>query len=386
MQRNIKLLAIFNFFTDLVFYAPVAIIYFSRISGSLALGMSVFSVTMISSALFEIPTGIFSDLIGRKNTVICGALASVVAAVFYALGGNYLNLCIGAVFEGLARSFFSGNNDALLHDTLVETGKEESFHAYLGKLSSVFQIALAIAAVIGAVIANYSFALVMWISVVPRIIMVLVALFLVDPKHHTRASTNIYSHLSAALSLFRQNKRLQLLSISSMIRYAFSESAYLFRSAFVATLWPIWAIGLSNLISNIGAASGFYFSGRIIKKFSAFKVLIGEIIINRLINFTALLFPTIASPALMGTTSIAYGAGTTAMGTLLQKEFSSAQRATMGSLNSLGGSIIFGVCAIIVGALGDAADPRTAMLVIHTLLLLPLLFYWKLFKHDKKAV
>jgi len=95
LHKNIKLLTWFNFFTDFRLYAPIAIIYFARVSGSYALGMSIFSITMISSALFEIPTGIFSDKIGRKKTVILGALLAVLYSLFYALGQSFFMLSIG---------------------------------------------------------------------------------------------------------------------------------------------------------------------------------------------------------------------------------------------------------------------------------------------------
>jgi MFS family permease len=70
IHKNIRILTWFNFFTDFKLYAPLAIIYFSHVTGSFALGMGIFSITMIASALFEIPTGVFSDRIGRRKTVI----------------------------------------------------------------------------------------------------------------------------------------------------------------------------------------------------------------------------------------------------------------------------------------------------------------------------
>src|SRR3989344_9241263 len=169
LQKNITLLSWHNFFTDFVFFAPVAIIYFAKITGSYALGMSIFSIAYVSSAIFEIPTGILSDLVGRKKTIIFGSISSVVCMIFYAIAGSYWLLCIGAVLQGLSRAFYSGNNDALLHDTLKESGKEQEYHAYLGRTSSMFQVALAIASVVGSIMAAKSFALVMWASVVPQV-------------------------------------------------------------------------------------------------------------------------------------------------------------------------------------------------------------------------
>src|SRR3989337_2386543 len=85
IARNIKLFYFLNFFTDFVFFAPVAIIYFAKVTGSYALGMSIFSIAYISSAIFEIPTGVVSDIFGRRLTVIFGALASVFCIVLYAI-------------------------------------------------------------------------------------------------------------------------------------------------------------------------------------------------------------------------------------------------------------------------------------------------------------
>ena len=66
-NTKIEILKWFNFFLDYKLYAPISIIYFTSITHSFALGMSIFSIEMVSSALLEIPTGVISDRIGRKK-------------------------------------------------------------------------------------------------------------------------------------------------------------------------------------------------------------------------------------------------------------------------------------------------------------------------------
>lgn len=141
IHKNIKILTWFNFLTDFRFYAPIAIIYFTKVTGSYALGMSIFSIAMISSAIFEVPTGVFSDYIGRKKTIILGSIASVICVTLYAIGGSYWMLVLGALIEGLSRAFYSGNNDALLYDALSDIGKRHEYHMYYGKTNSMFQFA-----------------------------------------------------------------------------------------------------------------------------------------------------------------------------------------------------------------------------------------------------
>jgi len=383
MWRNIKLLALFNFFIEFSFYYPVAVIYFSNVSGSYALGMSIFSIIMFSSAVFEVPTGIFSDLIGRKRTITCGAISNVFAVLCYAIGGSYSILAMGAICEGLGRSFYSGNNDAFLHDVLSESKQVHNYHMFLGKLSSVEQIGLAVVAITGSIIAQWSFALVMWLSLIPKIINVVISLFFTEPKHHTRGEENIFQHMRISLRYFKENYKLRLLSINSMIGYALGESSYFFRGVFVNTVWPVWAIGFVNGISNIGAAISFFLSGKILNTFGFKKSLLFEVYYNRTVNLIALIFPSVLSPLLMGTTSITYGVGNTAKNTLLQKEFTSAQRATLGSLNSLFGSMLFAGISVLLGFIADKTNPRMALIFSNILLLLPLWFYTKIFKDSK---
>jgi len=382
LERNVKLLEWHNFFVSFVLWGPIAILYFAKVSGSYALGLSVFSVAMLTAALFELPTGIYSDLIGRRNTLILGAVSYVVGFVFYALGGSYLMLLVGAVFEGLARSFYSGNNDALLYDSLAESNQKHELSAVMGKVGAMGQWALAGAGLLGGVIANWSFQWVMWVSVIPQIICLGLSLFIVDTEKLERGKSNIYSHLKEAVLNFKKNKKLRLLTVGDILGFGMGEASFQFRSAFIASLWPIWAIGVAQILSNIGAAVSFRLSGRFIKKFKAIVWLITGGLYSKVINLVALIFPSVLSPVLMTTTSIFYGVGQVAKSTLLQQEFGDKQRATMGSLSSFGGSVFFAIFAVVLGFVADITSPRTALMGVTLAQFVTVWVYWKISKMD----
>jgi MFS family permease len=319
-------------------------------------------------------------MIGRKRTVVCGAAAGVVALAFYALGGTYLGLIVGAIFEGLGRAFYSGNNDALLYDTLAEMEQRDAFQTFLGKTASMYQIALAISAVIGSLIAAVSFEAVMVISIVPMALALLVSLRLVEPRAHTRATSNVYAHLAMALRLFIRNPRLRTLSVAGVVSNAVGESSWLFRSTFIAALWPVWAIGIYQLMANAAAAVSFYFAGRIIRRFGEYRLLVGGALFSQATNLFALLIPTIASPAIMSVNAILFGASTVAKQSLIQREFSDEQRATMGSLDSFAGSIVFAAFSFLLGALADRIGVIPALVVTVALSVVPMLMYWRLLR------
>jgi MFS family permease len=375
IPRNVRLLAWFNFFTDFRPYAPIAILYFAQVSGSYALGMSVYSAIMLSQSLFEVPTGVFSDLIGRKRTVVCGALAGVLSLTCYAVGGTYQALLAGGVFEGLARAFYSGNNDALLRDTLAEIGREDTFQEYLGKTSSMYQLALAVSALVGSLIAAISFQLVMWASVIPMVLALLVSLWFVEPRAFTRISANVYAHLAAAFRNFVHNPKLREISVATILDYSLGEARWYFRSAFVATLWPVWALGIAQLLANVTAAISFYFAGRIIRRFGELRLLIGGIVFSESLSLFALLVPSVLSPALMGVNSLLFGVNTVAISGLLQREFTDEQRATMGSLTGFGGSIALAVFSFLLGALADRIGVVPALVAATAPVIAPLWLY-----------
>jgi len=380
MERNIKLLALFNFFTDFRLYSAVLIIYFARVTGSYTLAMGLFSVTMVSSAVFDIPTGVFSDRIGRKNTVVLGSLAAIIYSVLYAAGLTYWILFLGALFEGLSRALYSGNNDALLHDTLTDVGNQKNYGHYLGRVSAMFQAALVVAAVLGAIIANWSFAWVMWLSVIPQCACFFVSLFIREPKKRTITESNVFSHMWASVLILWHNKKLRLLTIDQILGFGTGESAFEFRSAFVATLWPTWAIGISKMISYIGGGISYWYSSTLIKKYTEMNLLLFDAVFNRFIDFFALVFPTVVSPALMSTTSFLYGATEVSSHSLMQKEFNEQQRATLGSITSFGGSMFFGIFSICIGLVADRFSPAAALLFAEICSIPRVWVLWKLSK------
>lgn len=361
MERNIKLLGLFNFFTDFRFYNGILIIYFARVTGSYVLATTLFSVMMVSSAIFEVPTGIYSDIIGRKKTVMSGAISAAMAALFYALGHSYWAFFVGALMDGLSRAWYSGNNDALLYDSISD---KKTFAQHFGRTSSMFQLALMISAVVGSVIAQWSFSIVMWLSVIPQIICIIISFFLWNPETFTKGKANIFAYIKISAFHLWQNKRLRLLSLQDILSFGMGESSFHFNSAFIVTIWPIWAIGFSRLVSYGGAFLSYWHSNKFIRKIGAYNILIIANIYTRVANFIAYGIPTVVSPVLMASSSIFYGTTEVAKNTLMQKEYTSEQRATLSSMSSFFGSLFYGIFAPIIGLIADAYGPAKALIFV----------------------
>lgn len=381
ISKNFTLLKWYNFFYDFRPYEAIAILYYTQVTGSFALGLAIFSVASIAATLFEVPTGVLSDRMGRRKTVIYGSIASVIALCFYAFGTTFGLLAIGAIFNGLTRALLSGNNDALLYDTLKQQGKSEEFGEKLGKVKSMFEIGLGVSALLATALAFVSLQAVVIASIIPQVVCAIIALRFIEPKVHTeKIEENIFSHLKEALRAFKQNMKLRKLSLAYVLDYAIEETYFQFKPAFIATLWPTWALGISRALDNLFGFFGYHFAGALTKRFGALKILLAQQIIGRLIIFGSVGLPTIASPVLLNINSFFFGVGDTANGDLLHKEFTDKQRATMGSLNSLAGSLVYAILAIAVGLVADKLGPATTILILAVLSVSVVVIYANLFR------
>lgn len=387
MEKNIRLLSWFNFFVNFEPHMPVAIIYFSHVTGSFAMGMTVFSVAMVSSAFFEIPTGIVSDLVGRKKTMTLGGIAGTLSIFSYALANSFWLLALGSVFEGLMVALYSGNNNAFLHDTLKQAGREEKYSHFLGRTSSMFQVGLGVSAIAGGLVAQYSLPLVMWVGILPRFLCVIISLFMVEPMlHTTEIDANAFAHLRESLRQFWRNAKLRKLSVAYIIDYGFGQASFLFKPAFFQTLWPLWALGFGRALANVAGFISYWIAGSVVKRFGALKALMSSKIGTHTVTLFAVAIPTVLSPLLVALTSLFYGVKTVSEQTLLNREFTDAQRATMGSLNQFASSIAFGIVAYLFGAVADRYDARLSLILGEIALFAVIFLYARVFRHEQTLV
>ena len=381
-RRNIGLLSGFNFCSDFRVYAPIMVIYFQHVTGSYALAVLLFAIAKIATSIFEVPTGTLSDMAGRKLTLLLGQLASVFSIALYALGQGFGVLAAGAVLEGLAFALFSGNNDALLYDTLKGEGAQEHFALWQGRVGSMFQFALAVSAAVASLALIWLPLRTMFVlSLVPQLVGLGFAVFFIEPPRGERTiPTNIFSHLREALAGFARDVRLRDLSLASMLGFGIGEAQHMFYPAFFALFWPPWALGIAGMLTHAFAAAGFRGAGRIIARFREFSVLVWCNALSIVLGTVALGIPSVASPAISTLSSFPYGPSVVAQNSLMQKAFSDAQRATMASLISLGGNILFAIAVFALGWLADRVGARTALLTAQILSIPVTLLYWRLYR------
>jgi MFS family permease len=108
--------------------------------------------------IFEIPTGVVADTVGRRASYLIGTVTLAVTTVLYWLlwvwESPFWAWAIVSVLLGLGFTFFSGAVDAWLVDALTATGYRGSLESVFGRAQIVGGIAMLSGSVLGGVIAQ----------------------------------------------------------------------------------------------------------------------------------------------------------------------------------------------------------------------------------------
>ena len=108
--------------------------------------------------IFEIPTGVVADTVGRRASYLIGTVTLAVTTVMYWLlwvwESPFWAWAIVSVLLGLGFTFFSGAVDAWLVDALRATGYPGSLETVFGRAQIVGGIAMLAGSVLGGVIAQ----------------------------------------------------------------------------------------------------------------------------------------------------------------------------------------------------------------------------------------
>lgn len=201
---NVKLFTLFYTFYNFRLYSVLAVIYFYQITHSYALALSLFSVAQISQGLFEIPLGYYSDKYGRSNCLRTGAIASLMAVISYSIGSNYWMLLLGSIVDGTSFAASSGNNDALLYETLQESGKKNHYHHEFGKMNSWLELSGFVGVFVGSLVATRSLQLLFAISILPRAIATVISFGFCDPKTTSKNIKGIRGHFYDSWLMYKK--------------------------------------------------------------------------------------------------------------------------------------------------------------------------------------
>ncbi|MFA5930658.1 MAG: MFS transporter, partial [Candidatus Micrarchaeia archaeon] len=256
---NIPKVYLASFLLGLTFFGAIVVPFFldwGKLNYAAIFTLeAAFSIAIVAS---EVPTGVFADKHGRKNSILVGIFLQMAGILlFLALGANFWVFLATEIIWGISAAFISGADRALAFDSLAEAGQEKRAKDVFANMKIADTAGIVVAAPAGAwVAANIgtypgSLTLPFFMTVAAFGLAFLACLTVVEPKREKSRKSG-WNLAMRGFDALRQNRKLQGLaidyvSISAAAFFVFWFYQSILRAAYVDLSLYGWVSAAFNI-------------------------------------------------------------------------------------------------------------------------------------------
>ncbi len=151
----IKKFCFYGFLKNLTFFEPYLLIFLTGNGISLFQIGFLISIREIIVMIFEVPSGIIADYVGRKKELYICFCFYILSFVFFFFSTSFMLCAFAMIFFGLGKAFRSGTHKAMIYSYLEEKNWQEYKTFVYGKTRSASLLGSAISSLLGiAIILN----------------------------------------------------------------------------------------------------------------------------------------------------------------------------------------------------------------------------------------
>lgn len=378
MKKNLYLNYIFEFLlnfklTSLLWPTFLVMKGFSLIDVGIC--ESVFHIT---SLLGEMPTGIISDLYGRRLSRLLGRLIDIVSVILLIVAQSEWLIYLSFILSALSYTMESGTDSAYVYDLLLEEKSQDEFPKIQGRREVVIQIAILLATTLGGIVAGVSYRLTYGLSIIVIVLSIIVLMQMKEIKNLHYIKTNILNDMKLQViqsySLIKKDHQIFYLILSTSLFSASLTTCYFYLTNYWSGLGvPISSISFFLALENVVGMIAGILTHHIMKRYSQKRLLLilplGIVISMIGIPFYPLSIFAICAMAFFET--ILY----IAMTSFLNEKVSSQLRATLLSTLSLGFSAVMIIYFPFVGFIGDLFGLKIAYICLFVIVLIIYVIY-----------
>jgi len=186
VSRNLRLFYLFRLLATSYLFVPIFMLFqadrglsfFER----LALG-GIYSAVVIA---VEIPTGVFADRLGRRRSMMLGALTMVASCLLAVVARDFVTFAIAESLAAISMALCSGADSAYLFDLLLEHDRVHEYGRRESAASAWHLVGSALAFAGGGILAQIDLALPYLVTAGVATIAAVVASMLDDDRPRTR--------------------------------------------------------------------------------------------------------------------------------------------------------------------------------------------------------
>lgn len=365
LNSNIWKLYLIKGLRSFMLAMPIIVLFFQENGLSMKqifLLQSLFSAAVI---ILEVPTGYFSDIFGRKKSIIIGGILATTGFAIYSQSYSFWGFLLAEIILGFGVSFVSGSDSAMLYDTLLEKSREGEYKKREGRGLSIGIFSESMASALGGFLALISLRFPLYCDACVTFLVIPVALTLIEPKRQKReiVESNLKSMLKLVKFSLHDHKEIKWLIIYSALVGASTLIMFWFIQPYLlATKVPLGLFGIILAILLITASVFSWNAHRIEKLLGKKKSLILLIVLPALGYILLSSFWFIWSGIFLFFFYAVRGINNPVTLDYINGLIPSDVRATVLSVKNLVGRIIFSVVGPIVGWINDVFSLKMALL------------------------
>lgn len=338
------------------------------------------SVFHITSMFAELPTGMISDLYGRKFSRLLGRVMNLMSITLLLFFSSFTLVIVSFVLNALSYNLESGTDDAYVYDLLLKNNEEEKFAQIKGVREIILQVAMFLSLFISGIISDYSYRLTYGLAFIVCLISILVLCIMKEIKneHYQKKSVilSMREQFVSSFSLLKHDHNM----IGLIVTYALFSAAPATVYYYITNYWYEAGISMSKIafylsLENIAGILAGIVVGKILIHFVRRKILywvpLGISIALMGVPFFPISIICIATLAFFE--SLLY----VTISTFLNERVESAYRATLLSTMSMAYSIAMILYFPLIGLLGNLLGLYYAFIILVLINLVVFIYYQK---------
>jgi fucose permease len=188
VSRNLWKILAMKFSGEFLPIAPVLILYYTVHGLNSTQIFTIQAIFHLGVLLLEVPSGYLADVIGRRKTLVFGAIFYPLGVAAYTLGHSFSAFVLAELAWAVSVSMRSGCDSAMLFDSLRQLGREGEYKRFEGKCALVARSGTAVSSVAGGLLASVFLRLPFLVNFVSSLFMPALALSLAEPEREPRRS------------------------------------------------------------------------------------------------------------------------------------------------------------------------------------------------------
>ena len=343
---------------------PIIVLFFQENGLSMQQILLLQSIFSISVIFFEIPSGYFSDVIGRRTTIIIACILGFAGYLVYSFAYSFAQFLIAEIILGFSSSFLSGTDSAMIYDSLAQLKQEDKYKKIEGRLMSVGNFSEGIASLLAGFVAVISLRTPFYIETVFTALAIPIAFSLVEParRRYQSPEGNIKGIMKIVKhSLHHQTEIKWLIIYAGFVSASTLTMVFFIQPYFQLVHLPLTFFGIVWAIFNFSVGIFSLLADKFEIKFgrriSLISLIFFPFIGYLLLSLTGSLWSIVFIFLFYFTRGISYPI----LKDYINRLVTSDMRATVLSIKNLVGRFIFAVIGPIIGYMTDVYSLQLAL-------------------------